>query len=240
MKQLLPLFLFIFLSLQVLAQDVTVAPSPFADSFAADLSNSYAEAVARTEMTNNTTETQRVKWMIIPGATCPEAWSYLVCDKNNCYTSAVTSNQGGLVNTPVVLAPGESAILDLHLKPNQVSNCCTPKIEISNYDKPSTKYTTVDFDVCVENITAVTEREKANLRVFPNPTANYISLSEPKHVRQIWVSNILGKQVRTFASSVANTYDVSDLPDGIYLVSLVGEANKVLKTVRISKRNIRP
>lgn len=240
MKQLIPFSLFLFISFQVFAQDVSVSPNPFTYNFAADLSSPYSEVVAHTEMTNNTTETLNVKWLIVPGEDCPDTWNYLVCDKNNCYTTAVASNQGGLVNNPVVLAPGESALLDLHLRPNHVSNCCLPKVEVMNYDDPSIKYTTAEFDVCIENATAVTERQKANLRVFPNPTANYISLSEQKFVKQLWVSNILGKRVKTFPVTANNTYDVSILPDGIYLVSMVGEDNKVLKTVRISKRSIRP
>ena len=240
MKQLLPFFLFIFISFQALAQDVTVNPNPFAGNFQTDLSTNASEAVAHSTMTNNTSDTLNIKWVIIPSDNCPTVWKYLVCDTNNCYTTAVISNEGGPVNKPVVLAPGDYSRLDLHIKPNQKEGCCVPKIEVRNYDDPSILYTTAEYDVCVANATATTERQKANLKVFPNPTSNYISLSENNFVDQLWVSNILGKRVRTFRTSVSNNYDVSTLPDGIYLVSMVDEDNRVMKTVRISKRGIRP
>ena len=240
MKQLLPIFIFIFISFQAISQDVTVEPNPYINTFAVDLSTSNTEAIAHTEMVNNSSGTLNVKWVIVPGDNCPSEWKYLVCDKNNCYTTAVTTNQGGPVNNPVILAAGEKAILDLHIKPNQTAGSCIPKIEVRNYDDPSVLYQTADYDVKIDALSAATEREKANLKVFPNPTSNYISLSENHFVSKLWVSNILGKRVRTFRTSVGNNYDVSSLPDGIYLVSMVDEDNKVLKTVRISKRSIRP
>ena len=51
---------------------------------------------------------------------------------------------------------------------------------------------------------------------------------------------MLGKRVRTFDTSFGNKYDIADLPEGIYLVSMVDANRKVVKTVRISKRGIRP
>ncbi len=240
MKQLLPFVLFLFLSFEILAQSqLVVEPNPYSKTFVVDLRSSNSRAVSHSSFVNTTDDTLRVKWeLILDNAYCPNGWEYLICDDNSCYTAA--SNQGEFVNRPVVLPPGSSSILDVHFKPNGVANCCKPTIKLSDYDNPSLFYTSADYDICLSPVTAVTEREKANLRVFPNPTTRYISVSENNFVEKLWVSNILGKRVRTFQTSPSNSYDISTLPDGIYLVSMVDESNKVLKTVRISKRNIRP
>lgn len=148
--------------------------------------------------------------------------------------------RGNSVNTPVLLEPGDTSVLELHVKPNGLSGCCKPTVQLIQFNAPSNTMSKAEFDICIENSTAVTEKQKANLRVYPNPTPNYISLSDNYFVKKIWISNILGKRVRTFQTSQENNYDISSLPDGIYLVSMVDEKNKVLKTVRISKRSIRP
>ena len=74
----------------------------------------------------------------------------------------------------------------------------------------------------------------------PNPTANAISITRNPYVKQLYVSNILGKRVKIFNAYSNGKYDLSDLPDGIYLVSMVDSNRKVIKTVRVSKRNVRP
>lgn len=241
MKQLLPFFLFIFIAFQSLAQDVTVSPNPYVENFSVDISNDFSEAVAHTTMKNNSNDSVYVRWDVMPAMDCPDEWASLVCDKNQCYTDFITSNQGGPVNKAVALAGGEEATFDFHLKPKGVKACCMPTIKISNYDDNSIEYETVTFEVCIDDITSdVSEREKANLKVYPNPTPDYISVSNSSFVKELWVSNILGKRVRAFDTSASNNYDISNLPDGIYLVSMVGEDRRVLKTVRISKRAIRP
>lgn len=242
MKQLLPYFFFLFLSFQLSAQDnVTVEPNPFEDTFVVDLSNNSTEIIMHTVFINNFDETKTFKWQVaLNSAGCPSQWQYKVCDANACYLWGVLTNEGGPVHEAVVLEPGDTSRLDLYVQPNGVAGCCNPSIFISEFEAPNTLLATAQYDVCIESATAVTEREKANLKVYPNPTADYISISNNNFVKKVWVSNILGKRVRMFNTTLGNNYDISMLPDGIYLVSMVDDNNKVLKTVRISKRAIRP
>ena len=48
------------------------------------------------------------------------------------------------------------------------------------------------------------------------------------------------RKVKIFDTISNGKYDISDLPDGMYLVSMVDGSQKIVKTVRISKRSIRP
>ena len=240
MKQLLPFFLFIFLSCQMMGQTFSIEPSnPIIFNATVNFSdNQYAEELTGA-FTNLTDETLDIKWEVFE-MNCDTEWDYQVCDANNCYFWGVLSNEGMPVNNPVTLAPNESSILQLKIKPKGLGSCCEPMIVLSDFNDPNIIFDTVHYEACIDDLSSITEREKANLRAYPNPTPNYISVSNNNFVKNIWVSNILGKRVRTFQVNPSNNYDLSTVPDGIYLVSMVDENSTVLKTVRISKRAIRP
>ena len=169
MKQLLPIFLFLFLSFQISAQDdLVVNPNPNIQVFEVDLDNNSSQVKIHGVFVNTSNDNMSVKWQVVPnGSGCPSEWDYQVCDANQCYIWGVLSNEGGPVNVPVELAPGDSSILDLYIRPNGVGGCCNPNIFLSHFDDPTNVIATAEYDICIESATAVTEREKANLRVYP-------------------------------------------------------------------------
>ena len=106
-------------------------------------------------------------------------------------------------------------------------------------DNPGEVLTTAVFEVSVP--TAVSEVEKAALRVFPNPATDYFMLDNQSNlVDELVVYNVLGKRVRSFPVVQGGKYNVADLPNGMYLVTLLNREEGILKTVRVSKRNYRP
>lgn len=252
MKQLLPFIVFVFLSLTATAQlSVEINPDDLNYSFEYDASdvdvwNQWTEPIAHSSVINTSDQTISLRWEIevIGGSSCPAEWEYRVCDNTQCYPTFVSSNvnPGAQPNIPVVLQPGDTTLLDVHALPRMVAGCCTARIHFSDVSDPNNEVeiTSVDYKICVDALTSVSEKQRTTLKVFPNPTADYIRVSNNNFVKQLWISNILGKRVRTFSTFSNGQYDVSDLPDGIYLVSMVDGHNKVIKTVRISKRNIRP
>jgi len=246
MKQLV-LFVLAFFSFGSLQAQMTleVHPSNLNFNLQADLSDEWAEPIAHAWVINNSNETINLRWeREIIGANCPSEWKYRICDDTACYSSNTPSNVifGGGLYVPITLVPGDSTILDVHVLPNLVAGCCQVRINLSHVINTSsdTPITSADFDICVSPITSVTEKDKASLRVFPNPTTNYFTLTKNSFVRQLYVSNILGKRVKSFYTTSNGKYDVSELPDGLYLVSMVDDKNRVVKTVRLSKRNVRP
>ena len=88
-----------------------------------------------------------------------------------------------------------------------------------------------------------TEMDKVReepLRIYPNPTMEYISVTENSSVAYLYVYNIIGRRVKAFPVFNGGQYNMGDLPDGMYLVSMVDAYGKVLKTVRTSKSMPRP
>ncbi len=77
----------------------------------------------------------------------------------------------------------------------------------------------------------------ATIKVYPNPTTNYIAITDKNEVvKEMYVYNLIGRKLKTHYVQSDKKYDLSDLPKGLYLVQLVGHDKKVITTKRISKR----
>ncbi len=81
-----------------------------------------------------------------------------------------------------------------------------------------------------------TTTTRTELAIYPNPTTDYIALNNEDLIVSFHIINLVGKRVRTFEVQKNETYDVADLPNGLYLVQLIGRNNKVISTQRLTKR----
>lgn len=84
------------------------------------------------------------------------------------------------------------------------------------------------------------EVQALDLRVFPNPTTDSFMVVDNLLVNEIVLYNIIGRKVKSFEFQNKRKYSLAELPDGMYFVSLISLEDGVLKTVRISKRAMRP
>lgn len=79
--------------------------------------------------------------------------------------------------------------------------------------------------------------KQAKISVYPNPVVSFISINKDNNVKQIVVFNLVGRKLKTFEDVVKDQqYDVSDLPNGMYLIQIIDTSNKIVTTQRISKR----
>lgn len=117
---------------------------------------------------------------------------------------------------------------------------------IDNTHLASTEYQEVDVDKnCdeeaeLEGVVGYEYDREEPLRIYPNPTAEYISVTDNSTVAYLYVYNIIGRRVKAFPVFGGGQYSLGDLPDGMYLISLVDANGKNLKTVRTSKSVPRP
>ena len=93
------------------------------------------------------------------------------------------------------------------------------------------------FGILAFTAFAQTERHSPQLSIFPNPATEYIKLSDDEAVKSIFVSNMLGRKMRSFDVVKGERYEIGDLPNGLYLIQLVGKNNKVLATQRLTKKS---
>lgn len=101
------------------------------------------------------------------------------------------------------------------------------------------------FEVIAENIdlllnmtpTGVNAGVLENVSLFPNPFTSNISITSASTVKTVVVTSILGQEVMRIANSGNDNIEVSTslLPTGVYLVTLIGNANDTRVTKMIKK-----
>ncbi len=75
------------------------------------------------------------------------------------------------------------------------------------------------------------------ISIYPNPTTNFISINLDDNIKEIAIFNLVGRKLKVFEGiEKEEKYDVSDLPDGMYLAQVIDRSNKIITTQRISKR----
>lgn len=198
------------------------------------------ELVSYGTLKNEGSEAVSIKWeRVVIGL--PEGWSVLVCDVNSCYEPIVYSNIADDIgmDAPVSLEPGETTNLDVHIRPNGISGAGEVRIDVSLADDPEDILIseTYLFDALVSGSR---EFSKARLNVFPNPATDYLEVQGAPAAGRLVISNILGRQMRSYNLAPGSRYYLGSLPSGLYLASVVNQKGAILKTFRISKRAVRP
>jgi len=76
--------------------------------------------------------------------------------------------------------------------------------------------TTTQWPVSVNEVTT----DEFDFNVYPNPSNSMVNVALHGFDNTVIVRNMLGVQVRTFFASGTLTFDVSDLPTGMYLIDV--------------------
>lgn len=171
----------------------------------------------------------------------PLDWLAEVSDKNNYYLPETQSNIDPALNSEesIYLAPGEISEVNFHIFPFGNVGDASYKMEFINEIDPNRVIAETQFDYSIQR-PVIVGADRASLRLFPNPSTNYIELPYNTIVDHIDVYNTIGRKVINFKAENGIRYDISTLPTGLYLVSLVNEQGSVIKTLRFFKRKIGP
>ncbi len=88
---------------------------------------------------------------------------------------------------------------------------------------------TCSFDIVVNSTTSFETLEQAGIKIFPNPTSDFIKLDAAgKQIQKLVISDLSGKQLIQKASINKNeTFDLSGFDKGVYLISIQTD-NKVI------------
>lgn len=228
MKQKL-LLLFLFFSFSLSAQVTLTLTEP--DGSTTALSTDE-DITAKGFLKNESDDTLTIMWKrnIIK---LTDGWETAVCDKNLCYLPfyGETSEADG---THLILAPGEESNFDIHVYPN--GNEGEAIVELTATDISNAENTVTGTFNFNQMSTSTFSIQQPEIKIFPNPTTNYISLTDNHSVERLVIYNIVGRPVKLFDANRSNYYNVADLPTGMYLVRLMGEKDKTIKTVRLSKK----
>ena len=242
----LPILLVLCLCLSGQAQSIlNIEPNNVREQLTIQVTEQSKEEIMKAVVTNTSNRTLSLRWdknVLYQ----PYVWETQVCDKEASYPPNVSSNYDPLqgVVAPVILEPGEGFDLFLTISSFNVKGQGKVEIIFREVDRPEQILGTASFQL---NLIDDDDRERINRAgsrpsVYPNPVHDRFFLTNlPEEARRIDVYNTLGRKVRTFSNpQVGDSYEAGDLPQGVYLLSLIDRNGQVIRTLRLLRRDFRP
>lgn len=228
MRKILPLLTVVCVSFCLSAQiSISVNPTTTTGSGAA----TSPDIGAYCTVTNNSLFPINLMWSR-EVVSIPSQWLSWICDKNNCYLPHVSRCPDALPN---LLDPGQSMSLEIHVGPGGIEGEAELRIDLFDRDEPDEILGSVQVFFEAGTV-SVSDTYAESLRIFPNPATSYFQLSEFTGVDKIVLYSMVGNRMREFSASAGNRFDISELPQGVYIVRILDQGQQVLKTVRLSKK----
>lgn len=185
-------------------------------------------------VTNTTNSTVNMWWKLIKNAGFPSGWNTTVCDLNLCYLPNFDNCPGNKQN---VFAPNETKICTLYFEPNGISGVSGYHFEMYSDKNFTNLIVETDPTAIVQaGTTSTSNINNADLKVYPNPTDDHFVVRNDANVAKVGLFNIVGKEIFTYKHTNGATYDVADLSKGVYIVRLIDNRGKIMKSIRLSKR----
>lgn len=196
---------------------------------------SEKETVLHIKMKNTGDTIRKIYWRLVKEV-FNHSWSTQICDNNDvCYPYNVDN-----APKPSIVDAGKTEELKLTILYGDIED--KGKIIVEIYDnKDFTNLVdilpieiNVDFPVATSNLGL------DNIKIAPNPASNLFRISNTKDVSKIEIYSLVGKKIKTITNINTNGYDISDLRNGIYMISIIGKDNKVIKALKLNVTKSRP
>jgi len=227
MKQILLSTICFLVSLQLSAQ-ATIKLSP--ETSELDVDKAQFETVAHSMFTNMGDTTQTFRW-IREVESISMGWESAICDINACYSTSIDSTPEDFYLT---LAPGDSSILDVHIRPGGLDGSARIKVLIEEVGNPENSV--VGTYLFNEMLSPVNDVRISSIKLYPNPVVDYFQLTNYDQVDRVMLYNITGALIREYVSYPNEKFDVSGQQRGMYLVRLTDRNKQVVKTLVMHKR----
>jgi hypothetical protein len=216
-----------------------------------DLDKDYQDITTVTVTNNSAKTVQLVKKQVVIGK--PRAWRYGTFSRRNQNSAYVITEANQSTGRPVSLRPGESANFQVVLEPAGVTGDGRVEVQFFDSSNPSKILgkATVTAEIIQRSNNGVSgagSSESGNfssrpvptsVNLFPNPARERFFVEAPPGTKigRVEVSNALGNRLRKYDRPDGKQgYDVENLPDGLYLISIYDDKGKKLKTLRLLHR----
>lgn len=229
MKACLIIFI-LFASKLLIAQQTrfTVTPNPVSISFISNDSDHTAHGVQR----NLSSRELELLW-IREILQMPRKWNSYVCDANFCYDTMIGKCPEFYPNK---INARDSAILDVHVRDSGVTGEAHIVMWVFEREDTSQK---IKVDYLFNKTVSNNEGRMIEIKVYPNPAYNSFSVDYNHSLTRIDLYTLLGKKIASFKAKQNTSYDISQLSDGLYFMKLIGNNEKIFKTIRLQKRSYR-
>lgn len=99
-----------------------------------------------------------------------------------------------------------------------------------------------DIGKMTNSLKAVSKKniDKESIRIYPNPASEFVKVQNAESVDYLKIYNILGVEVKSYKVAPQDSFDIHDLPNGLYFAQLVNKEAEIIKSVRFYKKVYRP
>ncbi len=91
---------------------------------------------------------------------------------------------------------------------------------------------TASIDV---NLPYTIKKVDAELSLFPNPTTDFFAVKQDDSIKKVAIYNWLGKKITSFSHFKGRIYNVENLEQGIYIIRLYDDKDKLAKVLRLHR-----
>jgi len=236
MKNILPIIIFSFtFFFAAQGQKIVITPATVEHSIVTDLSDFMTEVELPGKITNISSETITIKWTQTLWDQ-PFEWQTEISDRDNYYFTDESGYAESEYVMPLELKPGESFYLSIYVYPNGRAGTATYVVDLVDYKNPKKTLETLTFYVNIQHPKKEAAVHIRQVKLYPNPAPDYFEITPNILVSKIRLYNSIGQRIRTFETIPGMKYDISKIPDGLYLAELLDSDNKALKTFRLLKR----
>ena len=203
------------------------------------------EDVTVVSVTNNGRRSIQILQQVAALST-PRAWRLSSFRRNG-----LTAPYPATTHRTTRLAPGESALVQVTLRPDGTPGSGRAEVRFSDITSPGVIIGRASIATKIvlktpEELGLGDPAELARRRpvptttnVFPNPAPEAFFVETPpgQRVGRVEVSNSLGRLLKRFDRPAGEAgYDIEALPDGLYLITVYDGAGNKIKTVRLLHR----
>jgi hypothetical protein len=163
---------------------------------------------------------------VVVSPNTPAQWSSAICDNISCWDVGVGRNN-------IVIAEGDSSLLDLHVYPAATPGSGTISIAVwTGTDSANADTIVYNLNAWPASVNNVKKDEK--LLVYPNPARGSITLSfETSETVKVEIYDVLGKLVKTgYHSTRTSSINIEDLHVGLYVIRVYEKDQTYSKTFK--------
>ena len=209
-----------------------------------DLNDVWIHTQVQSYLLNNTSDTLSLRWEIFV-IDAPQEWEFqfnVSDDGGGSFYWGLNSNIDDLsgVNIPLPIMPNDSSKMNLGVRPRGIAGCGTYEVRVTSVSDTSNILAVGTYHAKINTTpdctTSISEIEKNQVKIFPNPATDYFTLTATDFVKEIQIFNSVGKRMKTVAFQNGQAINVSSFPNGLYLVRMLDKNGEVLKTTRLITR----
>lgn len=221
MKHLFTLALALFCSVGLMAQFSIESPD-YAGEVPVDIS--FTDHTVY--ITNELTDSLYLGWKMVEN-TCPEEWTYVLCDYGFCYDGLPPSG------TMQPVPEGENAFLKLSVFANGVEGSGYIRFWVYESDNQA-DYQVITFWLNMP--VGLDDIEQQAIQIWPNPASETVqcTLLEESNLS---IRSMNGQLVKSLGHAFpgTQTIDIADLPEGMYLLEVRSESGILTRKLQRSK-----